>query len=77
MLEAMSAGLPILATKVGDTEFLLNEERGLMVAPYDSTALADGICYLIENPNKMNEMGRVAVHSLKRITRRVMDGKAA
>jgi glycosyltransferase involved in cell wall biosynthesis len=65
MLEAMSAGMPILATKVGDTEFLLNEGRGLIVEPRDSTALADGMCYLIENPEKMIEMGRAAREFVK------------
>jgi glycosyltransferase involved in cell wall biosynthesis len=65
MLEAMSAGLPILATKVGDTEFLLNEDRGLMVAPRDVIALADGMCYLIENPKKMNAMGHAAREFVK------------
>jgi glycosyltransferase involved in cell wall biosynthesis len=57
MLEAMAAGLPILATKVGDTEFLLNDGRGLMVSPRDVTALVNGMCYLIENPDRMKEIG--------------------
>ena len=60
MLEAMSVAMPIIATKVGDTEFLLNEERGLMVMPHDSVGLADGVCYLIENPDKTNKMGDAA-----------------
>jgi len=60
MLEAMAAGLPILATKVGDTEFVLNEGRGLMISPHDVPALTDGMCYLIENPQKMKEMSGAA-----------------
>lgn len=60
MLEAMAAGLPILATKVGDAEFLLNEGRGLMISPRDIPALVKGMCYLIENPEKKNELSHVA-----------------
>lgn len=60
MLEAMAAGLPIVATQVGDTEFLLNEERGLIVPPHDVSALADGMCDLIEHPQKTKEIGRAA-----------------
>lgn len=60
MLEAMSAGLPILATQVGDTEFLLKDKRGLMIPPQDIPALLDGMCFMIENPARMNEMSRVA-----------------
>ena len=60
MLEAMAAGLPILATKVGDTEFLLKDGRGLMVAPHDMPALVNGMCYLIENPMRMKEIGGAA-----------------
>jgi len=60
MLEAMSAGLPILATKVGDTELLLDEDRGLMISPHDVPALTDDLCYLIENPQKMKETGGAA-----------------
>lgn len=60
MLEAMIAGLPVLATKVGDTEYLLNEGRGLIVPPHDVAALVHGMCYLIENPRKMKEIGYAA-----------------
>ncbi|MHB8776915.1 MAG: glycosyltransferase [Anaerolineales bacterium] len=60
MLEAMAAGLPIVATKVGDTEFLLKDGRGLMVAPHDTPALVDGMCCLIENPVRMKEIGCAA-----------------
>ncbi len=55
MLEAMAAGLPTLATNVGDSEILLNDGRGLLVPPHDATALVDGMCFFIENPQKMEE----------------------
>jgi glycosyltransferase involved in cell wall biosynthesis len=60
MLEAMAAGLPILATKVGDTELLLSEKRGLMISPHDVPALGDGVCYLIEHPREKKEIGEAA-----------------
>jgi glycosyltransferase involved in cell wall biosynthesis len=60
MLEAMAAGLPILATRVGDAEFLLKDGRGVMVTPHDVPALVNGISTLIENLQKMKEIGSAA-----------------
>lgn len=60
MLEAMAAGLPIVATKVGDTELLLNDGRGVIIPPHNVSAITEAICYLIENPKKMKECGRAA-----------------
>jgi len=60
MLEAMAAGLPVLATNVGDTELLLTEDRGLMVLPHDVDALRDGMMQLIEKPQQAKEMGMVS-----------------
>ncbi|HYS71268.1 MAG TPA: glycosyltransferase family 4 protein [Thermoplasmata archaeon] len=49
-LEAMAAGRPILATRVGGIPEIVHEPRnGLLVAP-ESDAIAEGLRYLIEHP---------------------------
>lgn len=61
-LEAMSAGLPVVATSVGGVpEIVLDGETGLIVPPGDAAALERAIRSLIENPataRKMGEAGR-------------------
>jgi glycosyltransferase involved in cell wall biosynthesis len=43
VLEAMSVGLPIVATRVGGVPEVLAPEQGLMVEPGSSSAIADGV----------------------------------
>lgn len=60
--EAMSSGLPVVATNVGGIpEVVLDGETGILVKPEDSDAIADALLRLIENPDlaqKMGEKGR-------------------
>ena len=42
-MEAMACGLPVIATNVGGTSEVLNEEYGKMVRPNNPVALADAI----------------------------------
>lgn len=57
LLEAMSAGLPIVATCVGGNGEALEHERSAwMVPPADADALADGICRLLSEPEKAREL---------------------
>jgi glycosyltransferase involved in cell wall biosynthesis len=60
MLEAMAAGLPVIATSVGDAEHLLATGGGLLVNVKDPSNLAVAINCLIENPDKMCTMGQLA-----------------
>jgi glycosyltransferase involved in cell wall biosynthesis len=47
----MSAGLPIVATRVeGNEEAIANGIHGLTVPPGDAAALADAILSLLDNP---------------------------
>jgi glycosyltransferase involved in cell wall biosynthesis len=48
--EAMAAGLPVIATRVGAIpEFVKDGEDGFLVAPRDAPALADRVCRLLED----------------------------
>ena len=59
LLEAMQAGLPIVATKVGGIPEAL-EDGGLQVAPEDPKALADAIQLLINDKNLASQFSQRA-----------------
>ncbi len=59
VLEAMAAGLPVVATAVGGTpELLIPNETGLLVPPRDPGALAEAICQLLDHPEWAAQMGQ-------------------
>lgn len=59
LVEAMAAGKPIVASKVGGIPDLVQHGiNGLLVPPGDEKALADGIRQLLDDPQKANMMGR-------------------
>jgi len=59
VLEAMAAGLPVVATAVGGTpEVVLDGQTGLLVAPGDPSALADAMFTLLANPRLAERFGR-------------------
>ena len=61
LLEAMSAGLPSVATKVeGVDEVLLEGEHGLFVPVENSQALAQAILQLLRDPQARSRMGAAA-----------------
>jgi glycosyltransferase involved in cell wall biosynthesis len=61
VMEAMAAGLPVVATAVGGVPELLTDGReGLIVAPGDADALKAAIARLIDSPDQRKTMGRCA-----------------
>lgn len=58
-LEAMAAGLPVIATAVGGTpEVVVPNKTGLLVPSKNPTALANAIIQLLADPTLAQQMGR-------------------
>jgi glycosyltransferase involved in cell wall biosynthesis len=58
VLEAMAAGLPVVASDVGGLpECLGHGETGTLVPPADAGALADAIIPLLRNPRRRRKLG--------------------
>lgn len=47
VVEAMAAGLPVVATQNGGSEYIVTDQTGIIVPPHDPHALAEGIRRLI------------------------------
>lgn len=61
VLEAMAAGLPVIATKVtGAAEAIVDGETGILVEIGDKPGLAGAICQLVGNVNLTRTMGLAA-----------------
>lgn len=67
MLEAMAAGLPMVATEVGGARDVLgNNQWGLLVPPHDAAALASAIDSLLDDPDtaaRLAAAGKARVHA--------------
>lgn len=58
LLEAMSTGLPVVATSVGGIpSLIMDRENGLLIPPGDSKALEEGIRLLLDNNSLSLELG--------------------
>ena len=58
LVEAMAAGKPVVASRVGGIPDLVrNAETGYLVPPADEKALADGIKKLLDDPERAKQMG--------------------
>ena len=61
VLEAMAAGLPIVASGVGGILELIDDQRtGLLVPPGNPRALADRVCRLMADPASAAHLGEAA-----------------
>ena len=60
VLEAMAAGVPVVATRVGAFEELVTEETGRLVAPSEVAALTEAVRGMLSNPDRLIDMGKAA-----------------
>lgn len=60
VLEAMMAGLPVVATSVGDIPDVVTEETGVIVPPHQPEQLAAALETLLEDSEKRQAMGKAA-----------------
>ena len=57
LLELMAAGLPIVASRVGQVaEYLVDRESGILVAPSDAQAMAESVAALLANPELRGDL---------------------
>jgi glycosyltransferase involved in cell wall biosynthesis len=79
VIEAMSAGLPVVATDVGGTREALEGGAGILVPPKDPVALALALRELLADPDRMAAMGRLAAeaHAARFTTERMVAGTMA
>jgi glycosyltransferase involved in cell wall biosynthesis len=67
LLEAMSSGLPVAATRAGGTPEVVEHGRtGLLVSPQSPEELASAMLELHRNPMGAREMGRAAHEHVRR-----------
>lgn len=58
ILEAMAAGVPVVATAVGGTPEVIDDRRGRLVPPRDPVSLARALAELAGNPALRAQLGR-------------------
>jgi len=57
VLEAMAAGLPVVASDVGGIRELVDAETGILVPPADATALAEALARLVVDAEERRRLG--------------------
>jgi glycosyltransferase involved in cell wall biosynthesis len=69
LVEAMSQGVPVIATDVGSSQFVIEESgAGMLIEPGDTGALADAIQGLIGETEVRRRMIRAGLAYAKRMT---------
>ena len=71
LMEAMNCGLPCVSfdCPYGPSGIIRHQEDGLLVDNGNIHALAESICYMIENQEKRIEMGKKAKENIQRYSR--------
>lgn len=65
LVEAMAAGLPVIASRVGGIPAVISHEHtGLLVPPGDAGALADAIRRVLDRPDWAKQLGLTAGRSV-------------
>jgi len=66
IIEAMSCGLPVIASDVGGIREALNNECGILVKRGDQQEIKQALEKLLKNPSLIKEMGRNAKERLEK-----------
>jgi glycosyltransferase involved in cell wall biosynthesis len=65
LIEAMAAGLPVIASRVGGIPAVVSHEQtGLLVPPGDASALAEALRRLLDRPEWASQLGLAASRSV-------------
>lgn len=66
-LEALSAGVPVFAYRVGGLPEVVTSDVGCLVDPYDVDALAQAVLEVVTDPERRSALGRAArAHAVTR-----------
>ena len=69
ILEAMSAGLPIISAKVGGIpEMIVDGQNGFLVEPKNPQQLAEKIAYLLKNPEISQNLQEQTIAAIKELS---------
>jgi glycosyltransferase involved in cell wall biosynthesis len=56
IMQALSCGLPVIASNVFGVNNMITEESGILYSPGDVEDLANKILYLVENPEIIEKL---------------------
>jgi len=65
--EALTVGIPVLATHCGGPEEYINEDIGLIVPPGDAGALSEGLEYMLDHLGKFNP-SKISRYAIERFS---------
>ncbi len=66
VMEAMSCGLPVITTAIGETIRLLSDDEGVLVKPESKDAVLEGMRFLGNNPDLRKSMGKNCRKKIKK-----------
>ncbi len=76
LLEAMASGLPVITTpNSGGPDIIENGKEGFIVPVRNVSALVERIRFLLNNPDKREEMGRAARKKAEQYSWKTYEGK--
>lgn len=65
-LEAMASGVPLVTTSAGGMDEVIdNYSNGIIVNPFSSNEIADGLSYIYNHPIESEAMARLALDKVK------------
>jgi glycosyltransferase involved in cell wall biosynthesis len=66
LTDLLAAGVPVVADAVGqNSEYIVDGESGLLVAPGDDIAFAEGVVRLLADPDLRDGLGRAAARRMR------------